>query len=155
MTAHRYGSRRSALELGTRRKALIYTVLVVTWLSGAAWLILHYFLSNRGEFGVEPNPLEFWMLALHGACAFAFLWLAGWLWTTHIVPWWRGRQRRRASGVTLIAFGVVLIVSGYLLYYGSGDSLREWTALVHWIVGLAAAIPMLVHAVRSSRYRRP
>ena len=126
-----------------------------TWLSGAVWLLFHYFLTRRGEFGSEPNPFEFWMLAFHGACAFVVLWLMGWLWTTHIMPWWRGRQRRRASGIVVISFAGVLIVSGYLLYYGSGDTLRDWTALVHWIVGLAAAIPMLVHGVRSSRYRKP
>jgi hypothetical protein len=141
-----------SIELTARRKFLIYTILVSTWSSGALWLVLHYFLRRRGDFGVEPNPLEFWMLALHGACAFAALWLAGWIWTTHIVPWWNGR-RRRNSGIVLIAFVGALILSGYLLYYASGDAVRDWVGVIHWSIGLAAAIPMTIHALRSWRYR--
>jgi len=148
----RHAHRRPSLELNRRRKTIIYAVLVLTWLSGAVWLLLHYFFAREGEFGREPNPLEFWVLALHGACAFVVLWLFGWVWTTHIMPWWGGR-RRRASGVVLISLAAVLILSGYLLYYGSGDTLREWTGLVHWSIGLVAAIPVLVHALRSRRYR--
>ena len=155
MTMRKSISRRASLELTTRRKTLIYSVLTLTWLSGAVWLILHYFLTERGEFGTEPNRFEFWMLALHGACAFFVLWLAGWLWTTHITPWWRSNGRRRVSGVVMISFSAILIISGYLLYYGSGDALRDWTAIVHWTIGLAAAVPMIVHALRSARYRRP
>ncbi|MEP6484366.1 MAG: hypothetical protein ABJB01_07945 [Rudaea sp.] len=155
MTHIRHGHRRPALELTRSRKHFIYAILITTWLSGAVWLVLHYFFARRGEFGAEPNPFEFWILALHGACAFATLWLAGWIWTTHIEPWWRGGRRRRNSGVVLISVALILIVSGYLLYYASGDALREWTALVHWIVGLIAAIPMIVHALRSALYRRP
>ena len=152
MIGKRLVARRPSLELTRRRKFLIYAILVSTWSSGALWLMLHYFAQRRGDFGIEPHPLEFWMLALHGACAFATLWLAGWIWTTHILPWWHG-QRRRNSGIVLIAVAGVLIVSGYLLYYASGDAVREWVSLIHWCVGLAAAIPMVVHALRSRRYR--
>jgi hypothetical protein len=149
----RHAQRRPSLEMNRRRKTIVYTALVLTWLTGAAWLLLHYFFQRQGDFGSEPHPLEFWMLAMHGACAFAVLWLLGWIWTTHIVPWWSGGRRRRASGVVLISFAVVLIASGYLLYYGSGDALREWTGVIHWSIGLAAAIPVFVHALRSRRYR--
>jgi MFS family permease len=152
MRGKRHSVKRPSMELTRRRKFLIYTILVSTWSSGVLWLVLHYFLQRRGEFGVEPNPFEFWILALHGACAFAALWLAGWIWTTHILPWWHG-QRRRNSGIVLIAFTGALILSGYLLYYASGDALREWIGVIHWCIGLAAAIPMLVHALRSWRYR--
>jgi hypothetical protein len=148
----RHAERRPSLEMNRRRKTIVYTALLLTWLTGAAWLLLHYFFKRQGDFGNEPHPLEFWMLALHGACAFAVLWLLGWVWTTHVVPWWSG-SRRRASGIVLIGFAAVLIASGYLLYYGSGDTLRDWTAIVHWSIGLAAALPMLVHALRSWRYR--
>jgi MFS family permease len=152
MKSGRRHVKRPSMELTRRRKFLIYAILVSTWLSGAIWLALHYFFPRHGEFGVEPNPFEFWMLALHGACAFAALWLAGWIWTTHIMPWWRS-QRRRRSGIVLIGFSAMLILSGYLLYYASGDAFREWAGVIHWSIGLAAAIPMIVHALRSSRYR--
>ena len=77
-------AKRPSMELTSRRKYLIYAIVVSTWLSGVIWIALHYFFAQHGEFGAEPNPFEFWFLALHGACAFAALWLAGWIWTTHI-----------------------------------------------------------------------
>jgi hypothetical protein len=140
------------LYLTRRGKLAIYGVLGATWGSGILWLIVHYFLARPGEFGMEPHPLEHWSLALHGAGAFATLLLGGWLWKAHVAPWWDSPNRRH-SGIVLIAFGAVLIVSGYLLYYAAGDALRDLIGKLHWIVGLLLALPLLVHALRSGRYR--
>ena len=141
------------LYLSRRAKVWIYAALGLTWGSGVLWLILHYFFTRQGEFGDEPPALQHPLLVLHGACAFAMLWLAGWLWNAHVQPWWSS-QRRRGSGVVLIALGAVLIVSGWLLYYADGDDVRRWTSVVHWGIGLAFAVPLLVHALRAGRYRR-
>lgn len=140
------------LYLSRRGKFAIYGLLGVTWGSGILWLILHYLLSRQGEFGAEPHPLEHWSLALHGAGAFATALLGGWLWKAHIAPWWDS-PNRRSSGIVLIALGAVLIVSGYLLYYASGDTLRDIIGKLHWIIGIVSVLPLLVHALRSGRYR--
>ncbi len=147
-------SRRStSLYLSRRDKLTIYTVLAATWGSGIGWLVFHYFLKRHGPFGPEPSPFEAWWLTLHGAGAFACLWLGGWLWSRHVMPWWHG-DRRRVSGLILIGLGVGLIATGYLLYYASGDRMRQLASLLHWIVGLALAVPLAIHAVRSHRYRQ-
>ena len=39
---------------------------ILLWLSGAAWLLLHYYGQVAGEFGPETNPLEPWFLRVHG-----------------------------------------------------------------------------------------
>jgi hypothetical protein len=140
------------LYLSRRGKLSIYAVFGATWLSGVGWLIFHYFLPRHGQFGTEPHPLESWSLALHGACAFAMLWLSGWLWKAHVLPWWDTRKRR-TSGVVLIFISAVLIASGYLLYYASDDGLRHWSGLVHWSIGLVLVLPLVVHGLRSGRYR--
>ena len=145
---------RPRLYLSRRRKFAVYAIIGATWGSGVAWLFFHYLLMRQGKFGPEPHPFETWSLALHGACAFAALWLGGLLWPTHIVPWWTGGERR-SSGIVLIGMAGVLIVSGYLLYYAGGDGARGWIELLHWMVGLLLAIALLVHALRSSRYRAP
>lgn len=142
------------LHLSRRSKLMIYAILGTTWGSGSLWLIFHYFFPHHGEFGDEAHPLEHPLLVLHGAGAFAALWLAGWLWTTHIMPWWNSPKRRN-SGVVLIAMGAVLVASGYLLYYASGDELRRWISVLHWSIGLLLAIPAFVHGLRSQRYRAP
>jgi hypothetical protein len=129
-----------------------HAILAATWLTGAAWLLLHYFLWRQGELGLGPHPFEPWSLKLHGASAFAALWLAGFLWSSHIVPAWT-RMRRPASGVTLAALLAALIVSGYLLYYLGDESWRARVALVHWIVGLALPLSVVAHVLDRRRAR--
>jgi len=51
----------------------------------------------------------------------------------------------------LIAIGGFLIASGYLLYYAS--DWRDAIRVLHWSIGLLLALPLLVHALRSGRYR--
>ena len=147
-------ARKPRLHLSRRAKLLVYGVLGLTWGSGVLWLIFHYFFPRHGEFGVEANALEHPLIMLHGAAAFAALWLAGWLWSTHIQPWLNGPSWR-SSGIVLMLLGAVLIASGYLLYYASGEELRRWIAVLHWSIGLLLAVPAVVHALRSKRYRGP
>jgi hypothetical protein len=138
------------LHLSRRAKLAIYAVLGATWGSGTLWITIHYLFARHGEFGDEPHPLEHPLLALHGACAFAALWLGGWLWHAHVLPWWNS-SNRRSSGIVLIAIGGFLIASGYLLYYAS--DWRDAIRVLHWSIGLLLALPLLVHALRSGRYR--
>lgn len=133
-------------RLPLRREITVYVVLGVLWGSGIGWLAFHYFLRQTGEFGELPHPLEAWWLRLHGAAAFASLWLIGLLWTIHLVPAWK--SRRRASGIVLGVAMAVLVLSGYLLYYASNDELHAATALLHWIVGAALPLCLLPHVLR-------
>jgi hypothetical protein len=145
---------RSRGHFSQRRKIAIYGVFGALWGSGMLWLVFHYFLPLRGPFGNMPNPAERWLIALHGASAFAALWLGGWLWHAHVAPWWRNGKRRR-SGMFLVALGGVLIVSGYALYYANDDTLRRIASTTHWLLGLLFALPLAVHGMRSGRYRAP
>ena len=152
MKHHRHQTYKPRLYLSARAKLVTYAVVGLTWCSGVLWLIFHYFFSRQGEFGAEADPFEHPLLVLHGACAFAALWLAGWVWHVHVQPWWSS-PRRRGSGIVLIAFGAVLIMSGWLLYYAGDDELRRWSSVVHWGTGLALVVPLLVHGLRAARYR--
>jgi len=127
--------------------ALTYSVLVAVWATGVSWLILHYFLRVQGEFGATPHPMEKWTLALHGAGAFAALWLAGVLWAMHIRPAWKSGFRS-PSGISVILVLSVLIVTGYLLYYVGDEDSRARVMLAHWAIGLVSPAPLIVHVVR-------
>jgi hypothetical protein len=135
---------RGSAHLTPSRKRLVEAVASGLWASGAAWLLFHYFLMSRGPFGPEPSPLEPWWLKLHGAFAFAALWAFGLLWGVHIVKGW-SLGRRRWSGVALFAGLVVLVLSGYLLYYLGSDMARAVASTLHWGVGLAAPVLYLAH----------
>ena len=131
-------------RLGARRRWLVNLTGLGLWLTGLAWLGLHYFGVRQGEFGAEHNPLEAWSLAAHGAFAFLALWALGLLWGVHVVNGWRLRRRRWTGGVLLGVFAI-LILSGYLLYYAGEDTVRPAVSLVHWAVGLLVLVAYLAH----------
>ncbi len=132
-------------------RVAVYVILGSTLVTGILWLVFHYFFRRQGQFGVEPHPLEAWWLTLHGAGAFAALWLCGLLWGIHIRSSWR-LPRRRSSGIVVSAFFAVLIASGYLLYYAAGDGVRSVVSVVHWTVGLALVVPLALHVLRAKSW---
>lgn len=123
------------------------------WLSGAAWLLLHYFGQAEGEFGLEMNPLEPWMMKLHGLILIPALLAIGGMFVAHIPKGWDHRAQRLV-GIALCAVLGVLIGSGYLLYYAGGEALREWSSLVHWGLGLALPAIFLWHYLNGLAARR-
>jgi hypothetical protein len=122
----------------------VYTMGAGIWLTGAAWVLSHYFLVRNGPFGPAPNPLEFWARATHGAFAFGALWLFGVLWGAHVFDGWRS-LRRRWSGSLMFGLSALLVLSGYLLYYLGNDRMIEATSLLHWAIGLASPLVFLAH----------
>jgi hypothetical protein len=133
-----------APELSRSRIRLVYTISIGLWLSGAAWLLSHYFMVQEGEFGPLPHPLEFWSIAAHGAFGFASLWLLGLLWSVHIPAGWRS-FRRRWSGGAMFGVTAFLVVSGYLLYYLGNAEVISVVAALHWAVGLGCPALFLLH----------
>ncbi len=133
-----------APELSRSRVRIVYTISLGLWLTGAVWLLAHYFLVQEGEFGPLPHPLEFWSIAAHGGFGFASLWLFGLLWSVHIPAGWRSFRRRWTGGVM---FGVTafLVVSGYLLYYLGMAEVISVVATLHWMVGIACPALFLLH----------
>ena len=123
------------------------------WLSGAAWLLLHYYGQVEGEFGVETNPLEPWMLKIHGAALIPALLGIGGLFIAHIPKGWKD-YRQRLIGLALAVPIVLLILSGYMLYYVGDDDVRGWTSLIHWAFGLAIPILFIWHYVSRTEAQR-
>ena len=123
------------------------------WLSGGAWLLLHYFGQMQGEFGPEINPLEPWLLRLHGLVLIPALIGLGGLLVAHIPKGWKDVPQRNI-GLGLTGLVIVLIVSGYLLYYLGDETLRSWTSIVHWSIGLLVPTIFIWHYVHGQSKRR-
>jgi hypothetical protein len=134
------------------RRWALYIVGTGVWLTGGLWLLFHYFLVKHGEFGPETNPLEPWWLKLHGAFAFAAVWIFGLLWGVHITKLWHQKHRRR-SGVMLTGVFALLILSGYLLYYVGDDRVRPVISALHWGIGLGCPVFFAWHRVKRRRVR--
>jgi hypothetical protein len=138
---------RQKRTLSRRRRWTLYIIGSGVWLTGGLWLLFHYFLVKQGEFGPAANPLEPWWLKLHGAFAFAAVWLFGLLWGIHIAKLWPNKRKRWSGGILTTVF-FALILSGYLLYYAGDDRFRPLISVAHWGIGLACPIFFIWHRLK-------
>jgi hypothetical protein len=122
----------------------LYSSLGFLWLSGIAWLILHWFFGRETEFGPAPHPWQPGILLIHGVLAVAATFLFGWIAGSHVGFNWR-RGLQRISGVTLIVLLAVLALTGLGNYYLTWDTARAANSLLHEGAGLLALVPALLH----------
>lgn len=141
--------RESAFRLSRRRRWTVYGVFTVLLVTGLVWLALH-FLDDGSEGGM---PATAWSMKLHGAAAMVSLYLFGMLWGPHIRNAWV-RRRNRAAGTVFGALTVVLVVTGYALYYVNGELLRQGAEFLHWAAGVIVCIALWVHIVIGRRKRK-
>jgi hypothetical protein len=135
-------------------RRFVYAVLALLFASGVLHFVLHDYFPARGPFGPEPNPMEPWLLRLHGAAAMATLFAFGLLTPTHVGRFWR-LARNRVPGLALVAVLLLLVVTGYGLYYLGGEQIRVVTRLAHVALGLFALPAFGFHLWRGVASRRP
>lgn len=129
--------------MSTALRRVIYTICTLLWLSGCLWLAVHFFFPTVTDFGPAPNPLEPWLMRVHGWVAVGAVFLFGWITSEHISERWR-KPKNRVSGISLAAFVTILTLSGYGLYYTTGR-LHDTTAVAHEVLGALAIVFALVH----------
>ena len=147
------GSGQGAGEFSTRSSAratlprplrgLIYAVGALLWLSGAAWLVLHYVFPQASAFGPLPNPWEAPLMRAHGLVAVCGVFLIGWMTAAHVTARWSSDRNRR-SGLTLGLTALLLVFSGYALYYTTGTP-HDGAGLLHEVIGVLAPAAALAH----------
>jgi hypothetical protein len=141
-------------RLGPQHRLWLTISFALLFVSGALWLIFHYFFAVQTEFGEGPHPLQQWWLKLHGLSAMAALIIFGSLLLIHIRRAWHHHQNR-ISGGSMVALMVWLTLTGYALYYFGGEESRTIISAAHWIIGIAALPLLVLHIVsgRRSRHR--
>lgn len=143
---------RIALHFPRWAKTVLYSNVLLSFSTGTAWYGLHRWYEVEGEFGPEKSPLEPWLMRVHGASAFLIILGFGYLLASHVHVGWRSR-RNRALGVAVVAWVLLLIGSGYLLYYASGDKFRSSVGLGHLILGLSLPVTLGAHVWRGHQKR--
>lgn len=123
-------------------KLLFYLLFFLQFLSGIIWLILHYFFAKETDFTTIPSPNEARTLAIHGLIAPFFIFVLGVIYPTHMSRSFKA-QKNVTSGLIFFIFFIVIIISGYLLYYIANDKIREIFSLSHSFLG-ALLLPILV-----------
>jgi len=131
------------VKLSARHGRWTYAILAALYFTGVAWLALRY--------GVRDDGLESawsvaraWLLRAHGAAAMLTLVAIGSLLALHVPSGWRLRANAR-SGIGMLTAMSVLAVTGWLLYYASGEMLRAWSSWMHIAIGAAAPLALLWH----------
>jgi hypothetical protein len=140
------------IRLGARHRRWLTAVFALLWSSGVLWLGFHYFLRSESEFGPRPHGLEIWWLRLHGLAAFGALVAIGTLLPIHVRRAWQLRKNR-GSGLAMKAVLAWLALTGYALYYFADPEARPWLPWLHWSVGLALPVLLVLH-IRRGRQRR-
>jgi hypothetical protein len=127
-----------------RRRSAVYAIVGALWLTGCLWLYLDLFQAKRDQFGATPHPLASPMLMLHGIVAIVSMYLFGWITARHILRWWSGGLRR-ISGAALTLVLIILVVSGFALFFLVDDQLQHGAALIHEVLGLAVTVFVIQH----------
>src|SRR6185436_14021124 len=128
----------------------VYASGIALFASGGLWLLFHYFVQVPGELGERPHALEAWWLRLHGAAAMLMLAVLGSLLPIHVRRGWHQRKNL-VAGISLSALALLLIISGYALYYFGSEETRPWISAFHWVLGLGAPLLLLWHIMSGRR----
>jgi hypothetical protein len=131
------------LPLPSALRIAIYAVGALLWLTGAVWLVLHHALPQATPFGPLPNPWEAPLMRTHGLIAVCGVFLIGWMMAAHVTTRWTSDRNRR-SGLTLGVIALLLVISGYALYYTT-DALHDAAALVHEVIGTLSPAAAFAH----------
>ncbi|MEE3623547.1 hypothetical protein UCD39_06025 [Nitrospirillum sp. BR 11752] len=144
--------RGAAFGLSRGHRHWLYRVMLVVALTGLAWMVLHY---GRGLIGVDGHAArsaEAWCMKLHGGAVMAALVAFGSVLPHHVRLAWRAR-RHRLSGVGLISAVLVLVLTGYGLYYLGDEDWHDCASWGHQVVAALAVAACLIH-VRAGRKSR-
>jgi len=133
------------------QRLFCFTTFFALFISGLVWLIFNFYL----EYDTPLRFLNMWNLKLHGLAAFGFLIMFGMLISTHISFNWRVRKNRRISGIILTTIFVILIISGYCLYYLGGELSRTIASYTHWILGIISFGFFMFHYLKKCKKPSP
>jgi hypothetical protein len=143
----------AAIHLPNKTKLWINFVGFGVWVSGLGWVAVHFLLNTQDPLSLPNSSAEPLWLKLHGAFAFLALWTGGLLWGAHVVKAWNTR-RLRLSGSVLFGALLILIATGYLLYYVAGDDARNMISWSHWVLGVALPFAYLAHRLAKKITRK-
>lgn len=140
-------------RLGSAHRRLIYAMVTVLFVTGAAWAWLRYLSGAVGLDVRQALAANAILMKVHGGAAMVALVLLGTLLPRHVRVGWK-LSRNGRSGVLMLVLCGALVASGHLLYYAGGEAVRHATSWIHLAVGLALPLPLAVHVWRLVGQRR-
>jgi predicted small integral membrane protein len=142
----------TALRLSPGFRIGLYAAFAALCVSGAGWLLADWLKNGAGDDVWQESAA--YLLMLHGGSAMAILMLLGALAPLHVQRAWRSR-RNRATGIAMVTFNVMLIVTAFGLYYLGSETLRSWASDLHIGIGIGLPALLVGHVVAGRRRSRP
>lgn len=145
----------------------VYGAAGVMTATGVLWLLLRFLLPDGDDQFVDAANLrgnsilgalinapfwtlslvttcKAWLIRLHAAAALWFCVIVGSLLPLHISGAWR-RGQNRLSGSANIAIFLVLLATGYALWYAPDGFFRLSSEWLHWAIGAVLPISIWLH----------
>ncbi len=122
------------MKLSRRHLSWSYTAFASLYLSGILCIFFHGFLK------------------IHGAAAMFTLIILGTLIPIHMKKGWKAKRNRR-NGVFLISVNLLLILTGYSLYYAGGERLRSVSYWMHIVIGVLFPAILVRHIIEGRKTR--
>jgi hypothetical protein len=129
---------------------VLWASLAVLLLSGV--VLVPGALELRAEMDVPwrlPGGTRLVTAAVHALAALAFCGVLGSLAVIHMRAGWR-RKKNRGSGGTLASFMVLLVLTGWGVYY-AGERYASVVSIAHIVLGGGAVVAVVVHFIRAKR----
>lgn len=139
----------ATLQMPRKKRWSLYGAFGILLVTGFMWLALRFLDVG----GVAYAPWRAWSMRLHGAAAFASMFLLGAIWSSHMSCAWKQR-RNRLAGVSFASAVAALVLTGYGLYYFNGEGLRSLSEWVHCTVGVMLGFLFWNHLARGRRELR-
>ena len=143
--------RTAKIRFSPRMNWWFYSIFGILFLSGVLWLALYYFGKEQGF--AEIHPLQPWLMRIHGASAMAALVILGILIPVHMRTGWE-RKRNRTAGVVLVTVSLLMVISGYGLYYCGDEMMRSWISGFHNTAGCLLPVILLWHILNGRKSRK-
>lgn len=137
---------RRNVRFSPRMNWWFYTVFGVLFFSGLIWLVLHYFGGESTEFDGPLSSVKPQLLRIHGAAAFVSLVVLGALVPTHMQRAW-AQERNRLTAFVMVALCILMVASGYGLYYCGSDILRSGISGFHSVTGILLPLALVWHVI--------
>lgn len=141
------------MKLSKRHRIWFYGSFSLLFLSGLLWILIHYFVPYRSDWGETTHPIESWILKIHGAVAMIALIVLGTLIPLHIKKGWLGKVNLQ-TGVTLIGVNLILILTGYALYYTGMERIRNFSSWTHSVLGILLPAVIFWHVQEGRKLRK-
>lgn len=130
-------------RLSKRHKSLLTVSLLLLGISGVAWLIADFYGSDFTNY--LSYEVKSYSMKIHGAVAMLFLILVGTLIRDHVLAG-ISLKKNQKSGLPLIIICLILIITGYLLYYLGDEVWRNYTSIIHSVLGLIFIFVFFFHS---------